>query len=115
MIMKARVKATGEIVEVKYSRQIGPDAMYKDLKTGRFYADFELSILPEDGTPDYWTRLKHQYAGMAMQAYINNNVYMREIRTECKTPKEMRELIADLSILLATALVEKLKSESNGK
>ena len=64
--MKARVKATGEIVEVKYSRQIGPDAMYKDLKTGKFYADFELSILPEDGTPDYWTRLEHTYAGMAM-------------------------------------------------
>ena len=73
--MKARVNATGEIVEVKYSRQIGPDAMYKDIKTGKFYVDFELSILPEDGTPDYWENLFHQYTGMAMNALlITNNI-----------------------------------------
>ena len=71
--MKARVKDTGEIVEVKYSRQMGPDAIYRDLVTGKHYMDFELSFLPEDGTPDYWARLEHQYAGMAMQGMLNNS------------------------------------------
>ena len=116
--MKARVKATGEIVEVTpesyYTRKEGMYLKFTD-EEGISYLEDELDFYVESKDPDYWEKLKHQYAGMAMQAYINNNVYMREIRTECKTPKEMRELIADLSILLATALVEKLKSESNGK
>ena len=70
--MKARVKATGEIVEVKYSRQMGPDAVYRDLVTGEHYMDFELSFLPEDGTPDYWTRLEHRAAIAAMQGLCAN-------------------------------------------
>ena len=65
--------------------------------------------------PDYWTRLEHQYAGMAMQSYVSNNVYLREIREMCKEPQEMRDLIADLSILLATTLVQKLKEKEERK
>ena len=104
--MKARVKATGEIVEVtriieKYINTYHPQSILFDKDELDFFED----------TPDYWEKLKHQYAGMAMQSYINNNVYMREIREMCKTPNEMRELVADLSVLLATALVEKLKNE----
>ena len=104
--MKARVKATGDIGIVS---QI--DVLLKDDFISFSPNNVELMTNYVDKTDDYWEELKHQYAGMAMQAYINNNVYMREIRTECKTPKEMRELIADLSILLATALVERLKNE----
>lgn len=100
--MRARVKATGKIVEVKYSRQIGPDAMYKDLKTGKHYVDFELSILPEDGTPDYWEKLKHQYAGMAMQGMV------RTVGHDRMYPPEK---IAIYAVACATALVEKLKNE----
>ena len=93
------------------------DADFQD-RQGRFYWEHQLYFgtlddFDTDEPTDYWEKLKHQYAGMAMQAYINNNVYMREIRTMCKTPNEMREMVADLSVLLATALVEKLKSESN--
>ena len=104
--MKARIKATGKIVEVKYSRQMGPDAVYRDLVTGEHYMDFELSFLPEDGTPDYWTRLEHQYAGMAMQGLMS---YVEQI-----TPKEGRSFcdeIVDISAKVAHALVEKYKKE----
>ena len=104
--MKARVKATGKIVEVKYSRQMGPDAVYRDLVTGEHYMDFELSFLPEDGTPDYWTRLEHTYAGMAMQGLMS---YVEQI-----TPKEGRSFcdeIVDISLKVAHTLVEKMKEE----
>lgn len=99
--MKARVKATGEIIEIKYSRQIGPDAMYKDLKTGKFYADFELSILPEDGTPDYWTRLEHQAAIAAMQGMCANPQY----------PDNSWDAMATDAAKAAHALVEKYKEK----
>ena len=103
--MKARVKATGKIVEVKYSRQIGPDAVYRDLVTGEHYMDFELSFLPEDGTPDYWTRLEHQYAGMAMQGMLANaNHYLWERTQNSKS-------LAANAAELAHALVEKMKEE----
>lgn len=99
--MKARVKATGEIVEVKYSRQIGPDAVYRDLVAGEHYMDFELSFLPEDGTPDYWTRLEHQYAGMAMQGMCANAQY----------PDKSWDAMAADAADAAHALVEKYKKE----
>ena len=103
--MKARVKATGKIVEVKYSRQIGPDAVYRDLVTGEHYMDFELSFLPEDGTPDYWTRLEHQYAGQFMQAMISSSNYI----------DVSEEALADASFRMAHALVEKLKEKEERK
>ena len=98
--MKARVKETGKIVEVKYSRQMGPDAVYRDLVAGEHYMDFELSFLPEDGTPDYWTRLEHQYAGMAMQGIVENKIVTYSTNEICT-----------MAAAIAHALVEKLKNE----
>ena len=60
--MKARVKATGEIVELADSCYLND----KDYQHS-YYAD-ELEGIESE--LDYWTRLEHQYAGMAMQAYI---------------------------------------------
>ena len=69
--MKARVKATGEIIEVGLNH-IGCTPVYID-KDGVIYKglydldfDVEEKSLPKD-EPDYWEKLKHQYAGMAMQ------------------------------------------------
>ena len=64
--MKARIKATGEIVEV--TRIVDRYVMTHHPHTITFEKD-ELDFDIEDD-PDYWTRLEHQYAGMAMQAYI---------------------------------------------
>ena len=107
--MKARVKTTGEVVEVKYSRQIGPDALYRDLVTGEHYMDFELSFLPEDGTPDYWTRLEHQYAGMAMQGLVTRGEVLGS------SVQEIAREIAEISCEIAHALVEKLKEKEEKK
>ena len=114
--MKARVKATGKIVEVKYSRQIGPDAVYRDLVTGEHYMDFELSFLPEDGTPDYWTRLEHQYAGMAMQGMMNNSYLAGEFRKDPNNGiEDMSKIITKAAAVYAHALVEKMKNKEERK
>ena len=104
--MKARVKATGEIVEVKVvekgfgynGRQI---VFYEDDK-GRRYADNQLDFDNPDNTPeDYWTRLEHQYAGMAMQGILANSAFDDVSVAD----------IAITSIKVATSLIKRLKEE----
>ena len=107
--MKARVKATGEIVEViavgDYINENGQIiGEYKDA-TGILYTSYDLDFYIEEGftIPDYWTRLEHQYAGIAMQGILSNNELYREI---CKS----RNL--EITIMeYAHALVEKMKEE----
>ena len=58
--------------------------------------------------PDYWTRLEHQYAGMAMQAIVTN----------CGShdyASELDELLVTPCIEIAHALVEKLKEKEERK
>ena len=91
--MKAKIKATGEIVHVGDYNTISHDPMYKNERTG----PWRLEELDFTETPDYWTRLEHQYAGMAMQGLIirDHNI----------------EDIVSISDEIATALVEKMKEE----
>ena len=72
--MKVRVKATGEIKEV--TRGIYSPYQYVDTE-GTIYTEDDVEELPgDDGaiffdpTIDYWTRLEHTYAGMAMQGIL---------------------------------------------
>ena len=86
--MKARVKATGEIVDGNAMVSFQGDDFY--LK--------ELEAIQDD--PDYWTRLKHQYAGMAMQGMI------RTVGHDRMYPPEKIAIYAEAC---AHALVEKMK------
>ena len=52
--------------------------------------------------PDYWEKLKHQYAGMAMQAYM----IAAHISHFSFCENDMKDCVS-----MATALVEKLKNE----
>ena len=89
--MKARVKATGEIVDIaEYS------TIYAENYDTCFYPN-ELEFL--DNSEDYWTRLEHQYAGMAMQA---------QITPDCL---DSPEGVACTAYAYAHALVEKMKEE----
>ena len=121
--MKARVKATGEIIEVNkvtsYTEDFKALIYYKDA-SGFSYKEEQLDFedltqgksdvkeksLPKD-EPDYWEKLKHQYAGMAMQGILSNNELYREI---CKS-RNLQITIMEY----ATALVNKLKEESECK
>ena len=95
--MKARVKVTGEIVEVyHYGKPYYVE--YIGEEPGRIFYPEELDLFDD---PDYWTRLEHKYAGQFMQAMISSSNYI----------DVSEESMADASLRIAHALVEKLKEE----
>ena len=113
--MKARVKLTGEIVDVEI-KHFGRYSTYVDEK-GVMYKrlddlDFDIS---ENHTgnatndPDYWTRLEHTYAGMAMQALLSSDT-MLEVLSR-RNNGTMKEEVAREAFDYAHALVEKLKEK----
>ena len=106
---KARVKKTGEIVHVDY---VGGVNVY----VSEDYVEFDPMELEfdVDASPDYWDKLLHQYAGMAMQGILSNNELLTAL---CNGNKDVpiSEIVANNANFLATALVEKLKGESNEK
>ena len=60
--MKARVKATGELLEVRH-KNTGTEYSYVcDMQgeCGTMWKESQLEVLDDD--PDYSTRLEHQYA-----------------------------------------------------
>lgn len=114
--MKARVKATGEIIEVKaykiehrlYIRTHGE-------KTGEIYRAKDLDFnIEDDNTPDYWTRLEHQYAGMAMQGIITNPIGFGDLRARHED-EEFSKVVAEIATDYAHALVQKLKEKEERK
>ena len=104
--MKARVKSTGEIVDVDFDA----DALANDYPPyrtneipSRFFLAEQLKWIDieEKAEPDYWTRLEHQYAGMFLQAQISYGE-QEGLNTE--------EMVED-AMIYAHALVEKMKEE----
>ena len=87
--MKARVKINNEIIDVL---QVGTKTHLYDIEDIEFL----------DNPQDYWTRLEHQYAGMAMQGMI------RTVGHDRMYPPEKIAIYAEAC---AAALVEKLKNE----
>ena len=105
--MKAKVKATGEIVNVYFRSPLWVNG---DTKETYFPKELEEVRVEERENPskniDYWTRLEHQYAGMAMQGLMS---YVEQI-----TPKRGRSFcdeIVDISFKVAHALIQKLKEK----
>jgi hypothetical protein len=98
--MKARIKETGEIVEVHDCSNDMYVEKFGEL-SGRLFHITELDFDNLE-SPDYWTRLEHQYAGMAMNALLlTNNIRNGDLEgmRECNTN----------AMAIAYALVEKLK------
>lgn len=114
--MKARVISTRRVVDVVKTTRTkiihdyfgGQNNIeiveYYDGKNRYTEKELEFDV---NYDPDYWTRLEHQYAGMAMQGILSNNELYREI---CKS----RNL--EITIMeYAHALVEKLKEKEERK
>ena len=93
--MKARVIATGKIVDV-----VANGNYYDTTDNKERYYSHELDF---QDTTDYWTRLEHQYAGMAMQGMITSNLDLLS-----------HEIIED-AVEYAHALVQKLKENEERK
>ena len=136
--MKARVKATGEIVEVKVD-----DSQFADYigKNGLLYwkgeLDFEVtdkdaiynkgwadgwdeavrSEIPKihpklkGSDPDYWEKILHQYAGMAMQGILANIDLLMSLANKKTADYPAKYTVAEFAKDCAHALVEKLKEE----
>lgn len=99
--MKARVKATGVIINVQFHSKSNTFTRYKD-SSNTLYLDVELDFSDLNAGPeDYWEKLLHQYAGMAMQGFCINPDYR----------DKPWDRIAEDATACATALVEKLKEE----
>lgn len=102
--MKAIVKATGDIWTFSQIDEI----TFKSAINGHLYCAEELEFLePSVFSPDYWTRLEHQYAGMAMQGILSNP----ESELDYKGDETLPQALAGCAVNVATALVEKLKEE----
>ena len=105
--MKAKIKATDEIVHVGDYNTISHDPMYKDERTG----PWRLEELDFNDTADYWTRLEHQYAGMAMQGILSNP----EVDLDYKSDECMPQAVAATAYKIAHALVEMMKQMEERK
>ena len=92
--MKARVKYNNEIIDVI---QVGTKSHLYDLNNVEFL----------DNPQDYWTRLEHQYAGMAMQGILSNEIHTKHL----PLAKDLNDMIIGVSRYIARALVEKYKKE----
>lgn len=108
--MKARIKATGKIVEI-----VGEGIQNSNMVMaahGEWFTKDELDIVPlswKPFEPTYWQKLEHTYAGMAMQGILSGDSIMERI-AKFKV-EDLPSLVADLSIQCAHALVEKMKEE----
>ena len=87
--MKARVKATGEIVDVDQCSILYEDGK-RELMHGKELEEVQ-------GAPDYWEKLKHQYAGKFLQGMIIGKPFTRDYVED--------------AYKYATTLVNRLKEE----
>lgn len=99
--MKARVKATGEIIELCN--------MEFDEDGNEYYRD-ELELI-DDYEPDYWEKLKHQYAGMAMQGLLSNSAYIENFVKYSVEGDSLARVVSTNAIDYATTLINRLKEE----
>lgn len=100
--MKARVKATGEIVEV-----VANGNYYDTTDNKERYYSHELDF---QDTTDYWTRLEHQAAIAAMQGTLANADLLYSL---CKNRGDcpVKVVAIEFANACAHALVEKYKNE----
>ena len=107
-IMKAYIKATGKTVDVKEFA----DGVYVSTYNNDVYLEENLDFWRNASSNlDYWTCLKHQYAGMAMQGMLNNSLLITGLLKVNKSHEDIVAEVTGTAIRYAHALVEKMKEE----
>ena len=107
--MKARDKRTGEIVDIEDMSMV----TYKE-NDGTYVKTLIKNFTFLDAEKDYYTKLKHQYAGMAMQGILNNNLLSSVLFKTGTTHVDYINEVIKVAEEYAHALVEQLK-EKEGK
>lgn len=107
--IKARVKSTGDIFEVSDTTTIYPEHYDKsyNITEVEFLDVKEKSFAKDD---DYWTRLEHQYSGMAMQGILTDGWGSTYISNP-KSKEQHLAIVTNAATEIAHALVEKMKEE----
>ena len=116
--MKARVKATGNIIEVEKTILRGEECYIQTIgeKIGSIYMKYELDFSYDcDYDPDYWTRLEHQYAGMAMQGMLNNSLLITGLLKVNKSHEDIVAEVTGTAIRYAHTLIQQLKEKEERK
>ena len=106
--MKARVIATNEVVEINGYDTDKKGNLYYYTKDYDQYHESEVEILFAKD-PDYWDKLLHQYAGMAMQGILANIDLLMSLANKKAADYPAKYTVAEFAKDCATALVEKLK------
>jgi hypothetical protein len=116
--MKARVKKTGEIVEaeLKGFDNLNIEHYIINGNQNWILSEFSLEFLESDPNPDYWTRLEHQYAGMAMQGILSNPELFK---ATAKNAEEFGLIVPTAVVIdancFAHALIQELKEKEERK
>ncbi len=120
--MKARVKATDRVIQVMNVMDEKGNSVWEEISDMTNHCpkyscdELEFIDIPIDVQkrkiiePDYWEKLKHQYAGMAMQGILSNNNLLNFLCEGNKKP--LSKIVLDNADIIATALVNRLKKES---
>ena len=109
--MKARDKITGEIVDIEDMSIV----TYKS-DDGTYVKTLIKNFTFIDAEKDYYTKLEHQYAGMAMQGILSNP---KLFKATAKNAKEFGLIVPQAVAIdancFAHALVQKLKDKEERK
>lgn len=105
--MKARIKDTGEIVEIVTF--LDNDAFPTT------YNEDELEFGSTKFDNEYWERLRHQYAGMALQGMLANGNQL-DFRNNERFTQDRTKLnpyaLSEKAVAYADALVNRLKGDN---
>lgn len=123
--MKARIRKTGEIVDVYHETQHStPKMIYKEsvLVNSRMWAEDELELLTNNEEDAYWQDVRERAAIAAMQGTItilgsNDRSAFREIVVEgfSRDKKTYPNEIAEFAVACADELIKLLKEQNNEK
>lgn len=110
-MLRARINATGEVVDVRpYQHEVFDFMVCRNEgMMGELYTRDELTIIGDNELEyphDYWTRLEHNYAGMAMQGLMSILPQIGGIEGRSKQTE-----VVDIATSIAHALVEKYKEK----
>ena len=115
--MKARVKSTGQIVEVVYDVDNCSASMtyYKDIKSRISYRASDLEFIYDLKDPD-WEQRRYEIAKSAMQGIIANSHdkdyrVLERYSSYDSWRKEYPNEIAETAVSFADALIAELKKK----
>lgn len=106
--MKASVKETGKEFKVRGILTPTADAYAIEEVELFFDESDQVELLYRE---DYWERLRHEYAGMAMQGIVMNEKMQYDLYQAFGKNESMDVTISEFAIDIANTLVNKLKEE----